>query len=474
MLFTMTATDLVDRLTQHKTLGAAPREELAWLASHGTLRQMNSGSVLTAKGVPPEGLFVMLSGRFAMFVDRGAGLKKVIEWREGEVGGLLPYSRMVGPPGDSVAQEPSEILVVHRDHIPAMTHECYEVTSILVHAMIDRIRTFTSSDLHDEKMVSLGKLSAGLAHELNNPAAAIERSAALLEDRLDDAEKSARAFGSAQLSDAQLAVVDEVRKACLTTPVAGVRSPIEQAEREDDIAEWLAGHGLDTNLAEALADTSVTFESLDLLARAVDGPALVAVLRWSADGCSVRHLASEIQDAAMRISGLVEAIKGFTHMDQATVAEPVDLIKGLNNTVAVLRSKARAKSAAVEVEAEPGLPRVRGFAGELNQIWSNLIDNALDAIPASGRVEVLANRIRQQVVVRVIDNGAGIPAQIRERIFDPFFTTKSVGQGTGLGLDIVRRLVRHNDGEISESQPGRTEFRVALPLAEIDGDGGTR
>ena len=161
------------------------------------------------------------------------------------------------------------------------------------------------------------------------------------------------------------------------------------------------------------------------------------------------------------------AVKGFTHMDQATVAEPVDLIQGLSNTVAVLKSKARAKSVAVVVRVEPGLPRVRGFAAELNQIWANLIDNALDAVPDSGRVEVLANREGGRVTVRVVDNGIGIPAPIRGRIFDPFFTTKPVGQGTGLGLDIVRRLVRHNDGEISvESQPGRTEFRVVLPLAE--------
>jgi signal transduction histidine kinase len=154
-------------------------------------------------------------------------------------------------------------------------------------------------------------------------------------------------------------------------------------------------------------------------------------------------------------------------MDQATVAEPVDLIQGLNNTVAVLKSKARAKSVSVAVRVEPGLPRVRGFAAELNQVWANLIDNALDAVPDSGRIEVLANREGQRVTVRVVDDGIGIPAPIRGRIFDPFFTTKPVGQGTGLGLDIVRRLVRHNDGEISvESQPGRTEFRVVLPLAE--------
>jgi signal transduction histidine kinase len=253
-----------------------------------------------------------------------------------------------------------------------------------------------------------------------------------------------------------------------------VRSPIEEAEREDAIAGWLADHGLDTSIAEALTDTAATFEALDSLAGVINGTELNAVLQWAAAGCSVRGLASEIEDAAVRISGLVTAIKDFTHMDQAAVAEPVDLIHGLSSTVAVLRSKARAKSISVVVDVEPGLPRARGFAGELNQIWANLIDNALDAVPDSGRVEVLANRERERVAVRVVDNGTGIPAQIRQRIFDPFFTTKPVGQGSGLGLDIVRRLVRHNDGEISvESQPGRTEFRVVLPLAENGGGGAT-
>jgi len=193
------------------------------------------------------------------------------------------------------------------------------------------------------------------------------------------------------------------------------------------------------------------------------------VLRLSAFQCSVRTLASEIQQAAMRISGLVTAIKGFTHMDHALIAEPVDLVQSLGNTVAVLKSKARSKSAAVVIDVEPGLPRVRGFVGELNQIWANLIDNALDAIPNSGRVEVRANREHERVAVRIADNGAGIPPAIRDRIFDPFFTTKPVGLGTGLGLDIVRRLVRHNNGEIAvESQPGRTEFRVVLEAADND------
>jgi CRP-like cAMP-binding protein len=189
----MKTTDLVDRLVEHKTLGTAPREELAWLASHGSLQQLNAGDVLTAKGERVEGLFVVLSGRIAIFVDRGAGPHKIMEWRGGDVTGLLPYSRLVSPPSDTVAHEPSEILAVPRDCLRAMTRECSEITAILVHSMLDRARVFNSSDLQDEKMVSLGKLSAGLAHELNNPASAIERSAVLLEDRLEDSERAARA-----------------------------------------------------------------------------------------------------------------------------------------------------------------------------------------------------------------------------------------------------------------------------------------
>ena len=466
----MTQIDLADRLAEHKTLGPAPRKELEWLASHGSLRQLDAGNVLTAKGVQVEGLFVLLSGCIAIFVDRGGGRHKMMEWRAGDVLGLLPYSRLVSPPGDTVAQETSVILAVHRDHLREMIRECHEITSILVHRMLDRARAFTSSDLHNEKMISLGKLSAGLAHELNNPVSAIERGAAFLEDRLEEAERASRALGAAKLTDSQLAAADAIREACAATRLHGVRSPIEEAEREEALADWLAGRGLDTSIAAALTDTAATFEALDQLVAAVDGPAMNAVLRWAAAGCSVHTLASEIQDSAVRIAGLVTAIKGFTHMDQATVAEPVDLILSLSNTVAVLKSKARAKSVAVAIDVEPGLPRVLGFAGELNQIWANLIENALDAVPGSGRVEVLAKRERQSAVVCIVDNGAGIPPAIRARIFEPFFTTKPMGLGTGLGLDIVSRLVRHNDGEITvESQPGRTEFRVVLPLAGMDG-----
>jgi signal transduction histidine kinase len=217
-----------------------------------------------------------------------------------------------------------------------------------------------------------------------------------------------------------------------------------------------------------LADTEVTFEALESLVSSVERRSLNAVVRWAAAGCAVRSLTSKIQDSAARISGLVKAVKGFTHMDQAHVAETVDLGPSLGDTVAVLNSKAREKSVAVTLELEEKLPKVLGFAGELNQIWGNLIDNALDAVAHGGRVDVVGARENERVVVRIVDDGPGIADDIRERIFDPFFTTKPQGQGMGLGLDIARRLAKHNDSAIDfESSPGRTEFRVGLPIAEV-------
>jgi signal transduction histidine kinase len=408
-----------------------------------------------------------------VFIDRGAGPTKFLEWHAGDVTGVLPYSRLVAPPGDVIVLEPVEILAIPRDQLPALTRECCQVTTMLVHTMLDRARHFTSSELHNEKMISLGRLSAGLAHELNNPASAIERCAAMLEDRLRDSEEATRDLAAATLTHAQMAALDAARASCITrrhhaarSPLP--RSPLEQLDREELIAQWLSNHGLDTVNAEILADTEVTLEALDRLVAAIEPPALNAALRWVAAGCAVRNLTSKIQDSAMCISSLVIAVKGYTHMDQANVPEPVDLGPSIGNTVAVLKSVAHQKSVAVTLELEPELPKVRGFAAELNQVWGNLIENALDAALHGGRVDVHATRDNQSVLVRIRDDGPGIPKEIRDRIFDPFFTTKPLGQGTGLGLDIARRLVRHNDGSIEfDSQPGRTEFRVRLPIAQI-------
>jgi len=459
---------LLERLVEHRTIGSAPREELEWLVAHGEYKRYDTDEVVSAKAAgKPEGMYVVFSGHASISIDRGGGKRKVIEWRAGDVMGILPYSRLNVPPGDSVAEEPMELLLIRWTDFPDLIRDCHEITSILVHIMIDRARQFTSGDLLDEKMVSLGKLAAGLAHELNNPASAVARSAKQLTTRLIAAEKGARALGAMNLTDAERATLEATRDSCLAIPVTSIRSPLEQADREDAIADWLDAHSGDTALAEHLAETSVTIEGLDHLAEVFDGERLDASLRWIATGCSVRVLALEIERGASRISDLVSAVKGFTYMDQATTPQPVDVGQGLLNTLAVLQSKARAKSVSVIVNVDEDLPIIEGFGGELNQVWANIIDNAIDAVPESGHVEVIAKREGHALVVSVIDDGPGIPEDIQHRIFDPFFTTKPVGSGTGLGLDISRRLIRRHNGEIQlESRPGRTRLSVSLPITE--------
>jgi signal transduction histidine kinase len=461
---------LQDRLSAHRLLAGAPPEQLAWLAAHGRLVRFETGTVLSPRGGTVLGLYIVLSGHLSIHIDRGAGPHKVMEWRAGDVTGVLPYSRLVAPPGDVKAEEPTELLLIPREEIPALIRDCYELTSIFVHVMLDRARIFTSADLHEEKMSSLGKLAAGLAHELNNPASAVARSAKELALRLSEVERASRALGAARLSETEQAAVDRARGLCLAEAGATfARSPVERADREDAIADWLACHRCDVVAPEALAESAVTLEALDRLAEALDGEALYAALEWLAADCSTYQLASEIEAAASRIHKLVAAVKGFTYMDQATMPKPVDVGQGLADTLAVLGAKAREKSVGVSLEVEADLPRIQAFGGELNQVWANLVDNALDA--AKSRVTVAARRHGDSVVVRVVDDGAGLPPEIRDRIFDPFFTTKPVGQGTGLGLDIARKLVLRHRGEIEvESRPGHTEFRVTLPIGAEKGE----
>jgi signal transduction histidine kinase len=398
----MTDPSVLDRLAGLSTMREMPRHELVWLVEHGEVETHEPGSLVAPGGTPVDRLFVMLSGRIAIRVDRGAGPRLVMEWRTGEVTGMLPYSRMTGPPGDNVAEEPTELLAVHTRHFPEMVSRCPTFTAFTVHLMLDRARLFSASQLQDEKMISLGRLAAGLAHELNNPASAVVRNAKLLLQSLADVDGAARVFGGAKLSLEQLERISAVRSACQAKPGGDVLSALAQASREDSITEWLAQHDQDLAHAIPLADTAVALEDLDAL---------------------------------------------------AATTPPGTLGKGVS----------------IELDIEPDLPPVSASGGELNQVWLNLIDNALDAVPESGHVRVEARRALEGVLVSVIDDGPGIPEAVMPKIFDPFFTTKPPGQGTGLGLELTRRLVSRYRGDLTvESAPGRTEFRVSLAARDAD------
>ena len=460
----MSDPDLVTQLAQHRTIGSAPREELEWLAAHGSVQHFDRGAVWR-KGQPIEGLYVLLSGYLAIYVDRGLGPRKVREWRGGDVTGLLPYSRMPAAPGDTIIGEPTDVFVVDRTHFPELTRQCPAITAALVHEMLDRARYFRSDELFDEKMMALGRMSARLAHELNNPASAVARSATLLIETLVEAENTSRAIGAAQLTEAQFEAIDRVRIGC-SAAVPAALTPIERADREDALTAWLEAHGADPNAAASLIDTGTTVEALDTLTSAVQGPDLDTAIRWIAIGCTLRTLASDIEKAAARMHNLVGAIKRFTFMDRRQAPEAMDLSQGLRDSARLLLHKAREKSVGVTINLDESLPQIRAIGSDLNQVWTNLIDNAIDAAPEAGHVEISARRELQFVIVRVVNDGPEIPQDIRERIFEPLFTTKPAGQGTGLGLSIARQLINRNEGDIDfVSQPGRTEFRVSLPVA---------
>jgi signal transduction histidine kinase len=470
--------EIVDRLREHRTVGGAPRAELEWLAAHGLIRRADPGEYIARKGQTLGefifGLEIVLSGRYAIHVDRGAGSRKVMEWQSGDVTGLLPFSRMTTMVGDSVVEAPLETLSIAGHLLPELIRDCPQLTGILVHVMLDRARIFNTSAWQDEKMVSLGRLSAGLAHELNNPASAVVRCAATLPQVMAESERATRALAKAGLNDEELEAIEAIRQACMDREAPVSLSPMQRADREDRIASWLQDHGADLSALDDLEDTAVTLEALDELAHHLAGDRLDAALDWVAAGCAVRTLASTSEQAARRISELVSAMKRLTHMDQAPVREPVDLEQGIRDTLIVLGNKARSKSASVTVDVASDLPTVTAIGGELNQVWLSLIDNALDAVATAGSISVTVKPEGIYMVVRVVDDGPGIAQELQHRVFDPFFTTKPPGEGTGLGLEIARARVRGHGGEIEfDSRPGRTEFRVRLPLEDGgEGEGG--
>jgi signal transduction histidine kinase len=457
--------EILERLRRHKLLATIPDSELHWIASHGHLESWPVGRTVSTKGVPILYLYFTLKGHASFFQDRGGTRTKIFDWGMDQLAGFMPFSRMSASPGEAIVDEDMESWLIHRNDFPEMIRECPTVTGICVHTMLDRARLFKAYDAQDEKMMSLGKLSAGIAHELNNPASAASRSAKQLGDRLAEADDAVLSLVALGLNEDQCRLLQRIRDGVMRSP-AIMLSPLDRSDREDSFADWLSGHELDDDLAGEFVETSLTKEMLDQLASSFDDQQLEAALKWVASAHVARMLAVDVERAATRMHQLVSAVKRFTHMGRASAVEATDIGQGLRDSVALLASKARTKSAQVSVAIPQDLPQVVALVGELNQVWLNLVDNAIDAVQEGGQVDVGAIRKGENVTVRVLDNGPGIPEEIRGRIFDPFFTTKQVGKGTGLGLEIVHRIVERHGGFIDvKSQPGRTEFCVTLPIS---------
>lgn len=461
--------DLLRRLAEHRTIGSAPRSEHEWLIANSEFRIYEAGEVAAVKGVEAPDLIVVFSGRIAVTLEQGSGTRHTMESLAGGVTGVLPYSRMTSPFADAVATERTEVLALDKSRVPDLTRHCPAITTRLVHVMLDRARRMTAANWQDEKTMSLGRLAAGLAHELNNPVSAASRSASLLRAELHAVGEAAGALGALlQGHRAERDVRDWIER--VESRPAPERSSLERLDAEERLATWLEQRHLDSSSADILVAAGIEPEALDEVSRLADHTIVAAVVQRMAAYASVRALLADIERATARVHGLVSAVRRFAFLDRSLASEPTDIRTGLADTVAVWRARAEANRIAVEVSTAPDLPTITGNAGLLNQVWSNLLENALDAVPPGGRIQVSARREGGSIAVRFLDNGPGVTPDVMSRMFDPFFTTKAVGQGTGLGLDIARRVVQMHEGSIEvRSEPGWTEMTVSLPVrAEPD------
>jgi signal transduction histidine kinase len=460
-------TNLTGRLESLPTLSKLPHTETRWLADHGKYKVVQPG-LIYAKGTKIEELWIILTGHLSVHIDRGAGPRVVnTELTAGVVSGLLPYSRLQVLPGGLYADERTEIILVSGRDFPEMIHKCPAFTAHTVHTMIDRARLYNSSAMHDEKLISIGRLAAGLAHELNNPASVAIRDARHLKAFQERADSAALELGRSGLTEQQFGAIENLRSKCMGAAENVCLSPIERSDLENSLAGWLDQNRIDTAFADQLADLAVFPDELEKLKKNLPEKVLQTALQWIIAGGTIRKLTDEIERATNRIHKLVEAVKKFTFMDNLAARELVDVETGICDSLRVLDSKSKSKQAGITLEIDKDLPRVYANGAELNQVWFSLLDNALDAIPESGRIHVKVNRQSDLVAVRITDNGPGIPADRIDRIFDPFYTTKPPGQGTGLGLDLSRRLVRGYNGDIYvRSEPGKTEFCVNLNIGK--------
>jgi signal transduction histidine kinase len=379
---------------------------------------------------------------------------------------VLPFSRMKQFTVGTRAVTDARVLRFPASLFPDLVQKMPELTQRLVGLMSDRIRETTRREQQRDRLVSLGKLSAGLAHELNNPASAAKRAATQLRDVLKKIRDASHELGKRELTPAQQSEIEKLETSFVQSDEIPP-DPLAASDLEEQIDSLLRSHGQNDmwQMAADLARRNVKPGQLESLFATLDaGTARAALVRIAAS-VEVATLLNEIESGTSRISDLVRAIKEYTYMDQ-TPLQNVDVVKSLETTLTILNHKLKhGVSVKRDYQRIPLL--VNSFGSELNQVWTNLIDNAIDAMHGEGELRVRTYRDENCVVVEIADNGPGIPADVQPHMFEPFFTTKGVGEGTGLGLDTVQRIVKKHRGDIQiSSKPGDTRFQVWLPLAD--------
>jgi len=458
----------VERLRTVPLFSELPTEDLERLCVGMEEIELQAGTLLFSEGDLGDRAFVVLEGEIEVVKATVGGEVLLAVQSEGVVGEMALLED--APRNASVrARSDTTLLAIPKVRLDELLESSPSASRAFFEVMLGRWRATQASLRQSERMAQLGTLTAGLAHELNNPAAAVNRSAGQMGEAIAR-YGDARALVALELGEDGSSFVEEVLEGLNDRRGAtSSLSALDRADLEDGVESWLADHDVDRSweLAPGLVDAGTTLDQLSDLADRVEGSKLTAVIGLIGATQEQLALLHQIEEGTRRMSAIVKALKSYAYLDQAPV-QNVEVTAGLDDTLMLLEHKTR--DIEVRREYADDLPRIEALGGELNQVWTNLIDNAVYALTesktAAGRLTVRATPTESGVVVEVEDNGPGIPEEIQQRIFDSFFTTKPPGSGTGLGLDISRNIViHHHAGNLTvDSQPGRTVFRVQLPL----------
>lgn len=439
-------------------------DEADELWTSGTQLEAAPGETVIAEGDLGDSLYIILSGELEV-TKRDAGRNITLATRQpGEFLGEMSLLEQAPRSASVRAVTASRLLVIGPEAFRRLLAGQPEAATTLLRTVAGRLRSTEASLIQSDKLASLGTLAAGLAHELNNPAAAIQRSAGHLGEAFEAWRQR-----TVELSALDLGPDERQTLAGLERKLAECHSARQSdavaRKAEPELISRLEALGVPEpwEIGPAMAAYGWTAERVGQLTADFAPDHVELVLRWLGAGFAAQQLMEEIQQAAKAISDIVRAVKSYAYLDQAPVQD-VDVEASIADTLMILNHKLKHGIHVVH-NFEPGLPRIEAYAGELNQVWTNIIDNAIQAMDGRGQLEVGARRLGKEVEVRIADEGPGIPPEIAERIFEPFFTTKAQGVGTGLGLHIAHNIVvnRHRGRLTFDTKPGRTEFRIVLP-----------
>jgi signal transduction histidine kinase len=445
-----------------------PLDQLEWFLENSRQYILKEGEYLFQEDEPIKGTHILVKGAVKVFYVQGSGLKELGVFEEKEITGYLPYSRGKMAGANGLALRDTHMITFPIEKGRELINKHFELTQALVHIMTDRVRNFTALQQQNEKMMALGKLSAGLAHELNNPAAAIVRGSDMLKKHLQLQPETFKKIMAIKMTGEEVDIVNAKMFEILGKPKP-VFTLMERTDQEDIITEWLDENQVENSfeIAENFVDYGFTIEIMEALKLHIHGDSLSPVFNWINNNLVTDKMVTDIQDASGRISELVKSVKNFTHMDRGSDMQYSDIHSGILNTLTMLNHKIKKNNIQIIEKFDTSLPEVKAFVGELNQVWTNIIDNAVDALENNkeATLEIKTRKDGEFVEITFTDNGPGIPEEIKNQIFDPFFTTKEIGKGTGLGLDVVKRIINQHHGTIKvNSVPGKTEFIFCFPI----------